>query len=102
MSESKKKLIFNLILITLCLSPAVSHALTAPAKTDFAYDIYDVGVNKLLKGPIGFVGGITMLVTSAVNITKNWVLAALGILGGTAIVKADTLVTSMGMLMSSL
>jgi hypothetical protein len=100
--KSKKIFIRNIILLTLCFVPSISFAIGIPVSTDFAYDLYDVGVNKVLKGPIGFVGGVACLVASAATITKNWILSVIGVLGGTAIIKADTLVKSMGMLINSI
>lgn len=35
-----------------------AHAFTAPAAGDLGYDIYDIVVNKGVKGPMGFVGGV--------------------------------------------
>lgn len=52
----------------------------------------------MLKGPVGFVGGLAAIVLSAVQITKNWMLAAGGVLGGTAMIKADSITTSLGMI----
>ena len=75
-----------------------AHAITAPAAGSFAYDIYDVGVNKMIKGAPGFVGGMITVIVSAINITKNWLLAGGGILGGTALIKADSITTSLGAL----
>jgi len=35
-----------------------AHAFTTPAAGSFMYDIYDIAVEKLLKGPAGFVAGV--------------------------------------------
>ena len=81
--------------------PEVAMALRTPDSSKFAYEVYDVAVNSILKGPIGFVGGVATIVVSAASIAKNWVMALLGIVGGTAVMKADTIVTSMGMMINS-
>ena len=78
--------------------PEVASAITAPATTSFAYDLYDVAVNDMLKGAPGFVGGLVMLVVSAINLSKAPMVAGSGVLGGTALIKADSIVASMGML----
>ncbi|WP_257291359.1 hypothetical protein [Endozoicomonas sp. ONNA1] len=79
--------------------PELAMAITAPAdNTAFAYDLYDVAVNDMLKGPVGFVGGLATIILSAINITKNWMMAGAGVLGGTALIKADSVVTTMGMI----
>lgn len=72
-------------------------ALSVPATTDLAFSIYDVVVNKILGGPIGFVGGVLIVVFGAVNITKSWMLAIGCVISGSAIIQAKTLVTSLGM-----
>jgi len=75
-------------------------AITVPATTDFAYDVYDIIVVKILQGPVGFVGGLAAIVVGAAQLTKSWMLAILGILSGTIIIKADSIVSSLGMTIS--
>lgn len=88
-----------LVLCVVFLLPETASAITAPAVGDFAYDIYDIAVNDILKGPIGFVGGLATIVVGAVLAVKqNFVGAIPCILGGAAIIKGDTIVTSLGML----
>jgi len=73
-------------------------AITAPASGDFAYDIYDVGVNKILLGPIGVVGGVAAVVMGAASAIQQRVLLAIpSVLGGVALLKANDIVTSLGM-----
>ena len=74
------------------------YAITAPDNKALAYDLYDVGVNKLLKGPVGFIGGMLGIVVAASQLSKNWIPASLGILGSTALLKADSITTSLGLL----
>ena len=81
------------------LFPETANAITAPAVGDFGYDIYDIAVNDILKGPIGFVGGLATIVVGAVFAVKQQFMGAIPcILGGAAIIKGDTIVTSLGML----
>jgi len=83
----------------LFLFPEAASAITAPAAGDFGYDIYDIAVNDILKGPIGFVGGLSTIVVGAVFAVKQQFMGAIPcILGGAAIIKADTIVTSLGMI----
>ena len=42
---------------------SVASAITAPAAGSFAYDLYDVGVNDVLLGAPGFVGGVIIMET---------------------------------------
>ena len=75
----------------------VAHAITAPATGSFAYTVYDVGVNDILKGPIGFVGGAAAIVYGAVRaIQGNIMASAPAILGGAVLLKADSVVSSLG------
>ena len=74
------------------------HAVTAPASTTvFAYDVYDIGVNSILKGPIGFVGGVGAIVFGGVTAVRGAILQALpALLGGGVLLKADTIVSTLG------
>lgn len=72
-------------------------AMTVPATGSFAYDLYDIGVNQILLGPIGFVGGVGVMVIAAILAVRQMILpAACAVLGGAFLLKADTVVSSMG------
>lgn len=74
-------------------------AITTPSAGSFAYDIYDIGVDKILKGPIGFVGGVVAMAVGAIAAIQARILLALpAILGGALLLKADNVVTSLGMI----
>lgn len=95
----KQTTIILLALVVLLAAAGTAMAFTAPAATDFFYDIYDIGVNKMLKGPIGFVAGIMAMVAAAVLAIRQMILPAAGtVLAGIFLLKADTLVTSLGAL----
>lgn len=81
-----------------CLYAGMAHAVTAPASTTvFAYDVYQIGVNGVLKGPIGFVGGVAAIVFGAVTAVRGAILQALpALLGGGVLLKADSIVTTLG------
>lgn len=72
-------------------------AATTPAAGAFAYDIYDIAVNKILNGPIGFVAGVGAIGYGGYQawMGNGWG-AILPILGGATILSADTIVTSLG------
>lgn len=81
------------------ISPMVM-AMTAPANDKgFGYFFYDIIVNQILHGPIGFAVGVCVIVFSASYLSKNWMGALAGIIGGSAIIKADAIVVSMGALL---
>ena len=74
-----------------------AHAITAPATGSFAYSVYDIGVNDILKGPIGFVGGVGAVVWGAIAAIQGKIMTAVpAILGGAAMLKADSIVSSLG------
>lgn len=72
-------------------------AWSVPASSAFMYDVYDIAVNDVLKGPIGFVAGVGLVAFSAQSFNAAPWRSIIGILGGSAMVKADTITTSMGM-----
>ncbi len=72
-------------------------AMTTPATGSFAYDLYDIGVNQILLGPIGFVSGVACMVFAARMASRQMLLPAAGVvLGGAFLLKADTVVQSVG------
>lgn len=96
----KKAIAGLLVLGSACLLAAGNaDAFTAPVAGSFAYDIYDVGVNDILKGPIGFAAGVGSMVAAAVMAIRQMLLpAAATVLGGAFLLKADNVVTSLGAL----
>mgnify|MGYP007094631757 CR=1 FL=1 len=62
------------------------------------YKLYDIVVNDVLDGPIGFVGGLGAVVFSATQLASNWKPALFGIIGGSLAMNADTVATSLGAL----
>ena len=75
---------------------AIAGAFTAPAVGDFGYDIYDIVVNRILNGPIGFIGGVALIVFGATKIMTNWMMTILCIIAGTILIRADDLVVTLG------
>lgn len=73
-------------------------AVTAPAAGAFGYDLYDVTVNDILKGPVGFVGGVFGIGYSATKLSENFKTALLGVVGSSCVLQADNVVATMGLL----
>ena len=71
---------------------------TAPAAGTFGYDIYDVVVTQILSGPIGFVGGVVLIVWGASQLMRSWMTTIMCVIAGTVLIKAVTILTSLGML----
>jgi len=72
-------------------------AMTVPAAGSFAYDLYDIGVNQILLGPIGFIAGVACMVFAAILAIRQMILPAAGVvLGGAFLLKADSVVQTIG------
>lgn len=78
---------------------SAAFAITAPSNVNsFGYDFYDIAVVQILNGPIGFVGGLAAVVMGATQLMKSWPAAVMGVLTGTAIIKAEDITASLGFL----
>ncbi|GEM_PF-1197095 len=78
------------------LTSQSSQAFTAPAAGSLGYDVYNLVVNSLLGGPIGFVGAIMVIVWGAFQVMKNWIITIATLICGTVVLKAQSIVTSLG------
>ncbi len=86
-------------LIAVMIFERNSWAIATPAAGSFAYEVYDIAVLKLLQGPVGFVGGVGAMVFGAISAIRGQIMGAVpAILGGAVLLKADSVVTSLGML----
>lgn len=80
----------------MALNTAV-YAITAPTSGSFAYDVYDIGVNKILKGPIGFVGGVAAIGVGVLAAMRSMIMMAISaVICAAVLLKADSLVESLG------
>ena len=71
--------------------------MAVPAAGSFAYDLYDIGVNQILLGPIGFIAGVACMVFAAILAIRQMILPAAGVvLGGAFLLKADSVVQTIG------
>lgn len=74
-------------------------AMTVPAAGSFAYDLYDIGVNQILLGPVGFTGGVACMCVAAILAIRQMILPAAGVvLGGAFLLRAHTVVETIGAL----
>lgn len=95
--ESVTVLLFTLLFV-MAIEPS-AFAIVAPGVGSFAYDVYDMAVNSILKGPIGFVGGLAAVCFGAAMAIQQKVGGAIpALLGGAVLLKADAIVSSMGLL----
>lgn len=85
------------IFFAACFMSANAMAMAVPAAGSFAYDLYDIGVNQILLGPIGFVAGVACMVFAAILAIRQMILPAAGVvLGGAFLLKADAVVQTIG------
>ena len=74
-------------------------AMTVPVTGSFAYDLYDIGVNQILLGPVGFTGGVACMCVAAILAIRQMILPAAGVvLGGAFLLRANTVVETIGAL----
>lgn len=75
-------------------------AWTTPTTGSFAYDVYDIAVNKILKGPIGFVIGMGLMGAGGYFISNSraggMAAGIPSILFGGALIKLDSITSSLG------
>jgi hypothetical protein len=74
-----------------------AHAITAPATGSLFYDAYDIVINSMLKGAVGFVAAILIFALSiGLFLMQKVVPGIVGIVCAAILIKADTIVTSLG------
>ncbi len=72
-------------------------AWSTPSGTSFGYDVYDIAINKIAKGPIGFVAGAGLLAGGIFLATRNaWVPAITMMVGAGVLYKLDAIATTLG------
>jgi len=80
--------------------PADVAAWNAPAQGSFAWDVYDIAVNKMLNGPIGFVAGMGAMGAGGYMIANSRAGGMASgipmILLGGALVNLDSITQSLG------
>jgi hypothetical protein len=75
-----------------------AHAFTAPAQGDLGYDIYDIVVNKGVKGPMGFVGGVAAFLFGVSRLFSNVMIGIPTIVAAVCLIKSDTILQTFGMI----
>jgi hypothetical protein len=85
-----------LILLTALIGSA-AHAFQAPAAGDLGYDIYDIVVNKGVKGPLGFVGGVAAFLFGVSRLFSNIMIGIPTIVAAVCLIKADSILQTFGM-----
>ena len=72
-------------------------AWTTPSSGSFLYDAYDIAVNKILKGPVGFIGGMGLVGYGGHAFLEGQKFrGVVGLLAGGSLVKLDAITESLG------
>jgi len=99
--KAKMMTLFTLVAAYCLLAASNSMAVTTPASGSFLYDLYDIAVVQILQGPGGFVGGCAVMIIACVLLIRQMILpGACAMLGGALLLKADSLVSSLGAIIS--
>ncbi len=85
------------LIAMLALSMGAAHAFTAPAAGDLGYDIYDIVVNKGVKGPLGFVAGVAAFLFGVSRLFSNIMVGIPTIVAAVCLIKSDTILQTFGM-----
>ncbi|WP_186402521.1 hypothetical protein [Sphingopyxis sp. P1IMeth2] len=86
-----------LFLLAAVAFAGVAHAFQAPAAGDLGYDIYDIVVNKGVKGPLGFVGGVAAFLFGVSRLFSNIMIGIPTIVAAVCLIKADSILQTFGM-----
>ena len=93
-----KRILPVLILALAVLLTGTAIAYTGDT-TGTAGELYDVVVNQLLNGPVGFVGGVAALIFGTACLVMGRITPAiLSLVGGAILIKAPDIATSLGMI----
>ena len=102
MFSPKVSTIFGVMLMAggaILVTARIASAITPPVSGSFAYDIYDIAVNDMVKGPVGYVGGVGAMAWGAFSaIQQKLGMAVASVLGGAALIKADAITQSLGLI----
>jgi len=94
----KKVVPLVLVLASVLGFTAAGFAFTTPAEGSLYYELYDALVNDIIMGPIGTAAGIGLIAYGGISLALGrWLGALLPVLGGIALVKAESIATSVGM-----
>ena len=99
--KNRKVLVMVVASLVVLAIAGVAMAFVSPAAagTTVGYDLFDLIVNKIIKGPIGTAAGVVMLAAGAVGAAMGKLSsAAWPLVGGGLLVAAPTIATSLGML----
>lgn len=95
-----------LVITALALIATIAAAYTIPLSTDFAYDFYNVLINRVFHGPLGYTLAVFLIGFGALKTTVHYDYSSASfsrtifyicwILLGTMILKIDNIMISLG------
>lgn len=101
----KKTHIIFVLLFTIAAA-SIAAAFSTPAPTDFAFDVYNVLINKIFHGPIGYIGAVFLIGVGAMKTLVHYDYSTVSpartlyylcwIILGTMILKIDNVMFSLG------
>ncbi|HOD75495.1 MAG TPA: hypothetical protein PKJ17_05675 [Syntrophorhabdaceae bacterium] len=96
---SGQSLVMLMAVAVLLLGSALpSFAITAPTSGSLFYDVYDIVVNSMLKGAIGFVAAILVFMMGiGLFFVQKIIPGIIGVVCAALIIKADAIVTTLGL-----
>lgn len=97
---SGQSLMMAMVITLLLLGSALpSFAITAPTSGSLFYDVYDIVVNSMLKGAVGFVAAILVFMTGiGLFFMQKVIPGIIGVVCAALVIKADAIVTSLGLI----
>ena len=97
---SRQSLVALIVVAVVLLGSALpSFAITAPASGSLFYDVYDIVVNSMLKGAIGFVAAILVLMMGiGLFFMQKIIPGVIAVVCAALVIKADAIVTSLGLM----
>ncbi len=85
--------------VLILASSLPSFAITAPTSGTLFYDVYDIVVNSMLKGAIGFVAAILVFMMGiGLFFMQKIIPGVIGVVCAALVIKADAIVTSLGLI----
>jgi hypothetical protein len=92
-------LMITVITVLLLGSALPSFAITAPTSGSLFYDVYDIVVNSMLKGAVGFVSAILVFMMGiGLFFVQKIIPGIIGVVCAALIIKADAIVTTLGLI----
>ena len=87
------------VLCLMLITALPSFAITAPAAGTLFYDVYDIVVNSMLKGSLGFVAAIFVFMMGiGLFFMQKIIPGVITVVCAALLIKADAIVVSLGMM----